>query len=104
PDIDNTLVLWGTSEVDHVESGRNAYWLYLKPFKPMPEESWVRGIKARDILGKNWGQGTYRYLDEEQTKILENLIKEKTRHTPQNQEESASETRNNTRKLSAPVQ
>nr|MDO8079374.1 hypothetical protein [Candidatus Freyarchaeota archaeon] len=105
PDTDNTLVLWGTSEVDHIESGRNAYWLYFKEFKPMPEENWIRGIRAKDIFGVNWGQGTYRYLDEEQTKILEKLIRKKSRRTPQKQEDSAPEPVNNTHKLkNTPVQ
>jgi len=89
PDTDNTLVLWGTSEVDHVESGRNDYWLYFKEFKPLPEENWVRGLKAMDIFGKPWGQGTYRYLDGTESKYLEKLITKKLRHTAQKQEVSA---------------
>ena len=86
PDTDNTLVLWGTSEVDHVENGRNAYWLYFKEFKPLPQENWVTGIKARDIFGKNWGQGTYRYLDEKESKYLQRLINKKLNQTAPKQE------------------
>ncbi len=79
PDLDNTLVLWGVSEVDHVRKGRNEYYLYFKEFKPMPQENWIRGLRATEIFGKDWRRGTYRYLDEESEKRLENLIKEKIR-------------------------
>jgi len=94
PDKDNSLVLWATSEVDHVESERNNYWLLFKEFKPMPEENWIRGIKAKDIFGVNWGSGTYRYLDEEETKYLEKLIKSGGK--------SATTTARKTRKAKAP--
>ncbi len=80
PDTDNNLVLWGTSQVDHVEKGRNSYYLYLKEFKPLPEDNWVRDISAQDLFGTSWGRGTYRYLDEEQKNHLEYLIKNKSRY------------------------
>ncbi|MFB0559986.1 MAG: hypothetical protein ACETWM_01955 [Candidatus Lokiarchaeia archaeon] len=78
PDFDNSLVLWGKTEVDHVEIGRNTFWLYFKEFEPMPEENWVWGLQAKEIFGTSWRRGTYRYLNEEQTKYLEKLLREKT--------------------------
>lgn len=49
-DIDNSLVLWGKSEVDRVEGDR----VYFKKFKPVPSEKWVRNLSAEDILGVPW--------------------------------------------------
>lgn len=67
--IDNTLVLWGKSEVDRVEGNR----IYFKAFKAIPTEKWKR-LTAKEILGKNWGQGTYRYLGKNQEDSLLRLL------------------------------
>jgi hypothetical protein len=70
PDIDNSLVLWGKSKVDRVEGNK----VYFKPFSPMPPQKWVRNLSPKDdILGENWGQGTYRYLDDAQEARLHKL-------------------------------
>ena len=71
PDFDNSLVLWGKSEVDRVVGNE----IYFKPFSPMPPENWVRNLSPRDdILGVNWGAGTYRYLDAAQEARLRKEI------------------------------
>ncbi len=71
PHTDNSLVLWGKSEVDRVEGDR----IFFKEFKPMPPEKWVRNLRAEDILGVPWGNGTYRYLCKEQEDSLNSLIR-----------------------------
>ncbi len=80
PDVDGTLVLWGFSEVDHVEKVRDMHYLYLKEFKPLPEENWVRGLRVKEILGTSWNRGTYRYLTQEKSENLEKMIKNRSRY------------------------
>ncbi len=69
-DIDNSLVLWGSSEVKKVDGRR----VYFKKFKPYPREKWIRGLFSKDILGENWGSGTYRYIDAKIESKLKNVI------------------------------
>jgi len=69
PDIDNSLVLWGKSEVERVEGNK----IYFRPFKPMPHEKWVKGLSAQKIVGKKMGRGFYRYISAEQESLLESL-------------------------------
>lgn len=68
-DTNNGLVLWGKSEVARVEGK----WIYFKAFKPIPETKWRR-LNAKQILGKNWGQGTYRYLSKSHEDFLLGLL------------------------------
>jgi len=39
----------------------------------MPEGQWIEGISLMELLGKKWGEGTYRYVDE---RNIENRLKE----------------------------
>jgi len=71
PDVDNSLVLWGKSVVDRVEGDR----IYFREFKAMPTEKWVRNLSAKQILGKNWGQPTFRYLNDDQEDFLLGLLR-----------------------------
>lgn len=68
PDLDHSLVLWGMSKVKKVKANT----VYFNKFKPLPIEKQLRGLSAKDILGKQWGSGTYRFID---TKI-ENKLKQ----------------------------
>lgn len=70
PHVDNSLVLWARSRVQRTENNM----IYFERFDPMPEDRWIEGLRAIDFLGKKWGQGTYRYLDEVQTERLMDLI------------------------------
>ncbi len=70
PDVDGSLVLWGRSKVKRVEGNK----VHFEEFQPMSEERWVKGLRAKEILGVHWGQGTYRYLDKTQEDFLMSLI------------------------------
>jgi 5-methylcytosine-specific restriction endonuclease McrA len=71
PVKDNSLVLWGHSWIKSVDDNT----LYFKKFKPMPEEKWITGLFAKELVGKQWGQGTFRYLyDSSLIDRLESLI------------------------------
>jgi hypothetical protein len=75
PERDGKLVLWARSSVRFVEPQSNGtYHLKLHDFKPLPERQWVRGLTSADILGKPWGQGTYRYLTAPQESRLDALL------------------------------
>ncbi|MEO0083526.1 MAG: hypothetical protein ABIK33_03985 [candidate division WOR-3 bacterium] len=73
PDKDNSLVLWGESKVKSVKG----YRIYFEPFEPWPRDKWISKIKAKEILGKPWGSGTFRYLNDKQEERLINLIRKR---------------------------
>lgn len=72
PKNDNSLVLWGKSKISKVDGGT----IYFEKFKPMPEEKWIQGLTAKHILGKSWGHLTFRYIDSQIEKYLNDLINE----------------------------
>lgn len=69
-DIDNSLVLWGTSRVEKVVGNK----VYFRKFKPMSPERWIRGLSSEDIIDQTWGQGTYRFIDTQTESKLKKLI------------------------------
>jgi len=69
-DIDHSLVLWGKSEIKKVIGDK----VYFEKFKPMHPKSWIGGLTARNIIGQNWGHGTFRYIDEQIESNLNKLI------------------------------
>jgi hypothetical protein len=72
---DRTLTLWGHSTIDRIENDFDEYPLiYFKPFEPLPEKKWVKGLTAEEIYGKLWKMGTYRYLDENHERYLASLV------------------------------
>jgi hypothetical protein len=71
PDTDNSLIFWGKSQIKYVDGNK----MYFDDFKPLPENKWIRGLKAIKLLGKKWGNGTYRYLDDSQEHYLTNLMR-----------------------------
>jgi hypothetical protein len=70
PDVDNSLVLWGMSKIKEVKGNE----IYFDEFKPLPQEKWVRGLSSKDLIGKPWGNGTYRYIGPDKEAKLKKLI------------------------------
>lgn len=70
PDIDNSFVLWGKSKIERVVGNK----VYFKKFKPMSLERWVRGLSSKDMIGKHWGSGTFRYIDAQIESKLKEII------------------------------
>ncbi len=70
PIKDNSLVLWGKSKISKVNGGK----IEFEKFKPMPEEKWIHGLTAKYIFGVHWGQLTFRYIDSQIEKYLNDLI------------------------------
>ena len=63
-ELDGSLTLWGQSTIDTVENDLEYPTLYFKPFKPLPENKWIKGLRGEDLTGSSWRQLFYRYLDE----------------------------------------
>lgn len=74
---DGKYTLWGKTMVQDVnvvgEDGKYKY-LHFEPFKPLPEDKWARGLAAKELTGKQWRQGRYRYIDSVREAYLERLI------------------------------
>lgn len=75
---DGSYTLWGRTQVDRVDNSATPFpKLHLKPFKPLPEGMRARGLTAIDLVGKKWGQGSFRYVDGEREAFLDSLIEGK---------------------------
>jgi hypothetical protein len=46
------------------------HWLRFEPFKPLPEQKWVKNLSDRDLTGTKWGQGGFRYLTDKKEEEL----------------------------------
>lgn len=72
-DIDQSLVLWGKSEIKKAEGNS----LTFKRFKPLSESEQVRGLTYQyfeNIGVPRWGSGTFRYISAEAANTLDTLI------------------------------
>ena len=66
------LTLWGYATIKRTEGSK----VVFHPFEPLPQDKWVRQLSAKDILGKPWGKGTYRFIDSR----TEDILMEAVRH------------------------
>jgi len=83
PELDLSLTLWGHSVIDSINNEPEKYApIYFKPFKPLPQERWVKGLTGQDITGKDWRQLHFRYLDESHEKYLSALVQGKKNPPP----------------------
>lgn len=74
-DIDQTLVLWGKSEIKKAEGSS----LTFKKFKPLSENAQVRGLTYQyleEVGVPKWGSGTFRYISDKTSDVLNALISE----------------------------
>lgn len=72
---DFSLTLWGHSVIDKIDNKPDKYPpIFFKPFAPLPQNKWIEGLSGKDITGKKWGQGHFRYLNESQDQYLFSLI------------------------------
>jgi len=82
PELDHSLTLWGHSVVDSINNEPVKYApIYFKPFKPLPQERWIKGLTGEKITGAKFRQLHYRYLDESHERYLSALVQGK-RNTP----------------------
>lgn len=79
--------IWGTTTVVDIDSvpmktGKNyedGYkFIHFEPFNQLQEDKWVSGLSANQLVGADWRQGRFRYIDKEKELYLENLIKGNT--------------------------
>jgi hypothetical protein len=78
-EFDGSLTLWGHSVIDRIENEYEYPTLYFRPFKPLPQDKWVKGLRGRELTGEHWKQLHYRYLDEKHEAYLNSLIQGKER-------------------------
>jgi len=83
PELDLRLTLWGHSVIDSIDNGPEKYApIYFKPFKPLLQQKWVKGLTGEEITGKKWGQLHFRYLDESHEEYLSALVQGKRNPPP----------------------
>jgi hypothetical protein len=70
PARDNSLTYFGASRVRSVNGNK----IYFEPFSPLSDHARIRGLRAIDFLGKKWGMGTHRYLNDSQEERFVALI------------------------------
>ena len=78
PELDLSLTLWGHSVIDSIDNEPEKYApIYFKPFKPLPQQRWIKGLTGEEVTGKKWGQLHFRYLDESHERYLASLAQGK---------------------------
>lgn len=83
PEFDRSLTLWGHSVIDRIDNELQEYPpIYFKPFEPLPQDRWVKGLTGEEITGKKWKQLHFRYLDESHEKYLSALVQGKRNPPP----------------------
>ena len=70
PNVNSSLTLWGRATI----AGTEGNSVCLLPFSPLPQDEWIWDLRAQEILGKQWGQGTYRFIDSGIQSRLERVI------------------------------
>lgn len=63
--------LWGRSRVAQVK-GPDIY--FEESFEPLPQSKWRQHLTARQLVGNEWKQGFYRYVDALQEDKLDSLV------------------------------
>jgi len=75
---DGSYTLWGRTQVDRIDNLATPFpKLHLKPFEPFPEGVRVRGLSAIALVGRKWGQGSFRYIGGEREAFLDAIIEGK---------------------------
>lgn len=49
-------------------------FIHFSPFEPLPRDKWKYNLTAYELVGKEWRQGTFRYIDGRGEACLEQLI------------------------------
>jgi len=81
----NRYTLWAATTIDAVNvppirrltdhEAEYRFWIRFSPFKPLPEDKWVKDLRDIDLVGEQWRQGMYRFIDPAKEAELERLIK-----------------------------
>jgi len=78
--------IWGYTHVFSVErqprangdeQHRGYAFLKLDDFAPLSAETRPRGLTAEELVGAQWGQGCYRYLDIAEAERFEQLLEDR---------------------------
>ena len=70
--VDSTNVSPRRQLTDHEVGYR--FWMRFSPFKPLPQDKWVKDLRDIDLVGEQWKQGRYRFITTDKETQLERLI------------------------------
>lgn len=76
-EYDGSLTLWGKATIDEIDNEHEYPTLKFKPFEPLPQDTWIKGLNGERLTDSSWRQGFYRYLDERHENYLSSLVKGK---------------------------
>ena len=80
---DGNYTLWGRTTVSDVdksiaggdrEDEAGFSFIHFNPFEPLPREKWVSNLSDIQLVGNQWRQGRYRYINTQREAYLEGLI------------------------------
>lgn len=74
-DVDDSLVLWGKSKIREVIENK----VYFEEFKPLTKNRWITGLQYSNLRGigvPDWRTGTFRYIENETVKHLNEMLNE----------------------------
>lgn len=77
--------IWGMTTVRNIDSnieisyvdGKGYSFMYFDAFEQLVRHKWVRDLTDRQLVGEEWRQGRYRYIDSRHDTYLEQLVERK---------------------------
>ena len=79
--LDRNYTLWGKTTVQSIDDkltpsfdGKYYQFMNFTPFEALPKDKWVRGLTNKQLVGQQWRQGRFRYVDTGRESYLEQLI------------------------------
>jgi hypothetical protein len=81
---DGRYTLWGITSINGLDTkvwqtgGPDELgfaFVYFTPFKALDEDKRIPNLTVKDLVGKIWGQGRYRYIDKKQADRIRLLVK-----------------------------
>lgn len=76
--------IWGTTRVVSIDSEpmqtgkdfEDGYkFIHFEHFEQLPTDKWAPGLSDKQLVGADWRQGRFRYIDRDRELYLEKLIK-----------------------------
>ena len=85
--LDGKYTIWGETKVSKIDSSplkesdsdeKGFAFMHFEKFDPLLKEKWVRNLSAEKLVGNEWRQGRFRFIDAYQENKLEQLINGKS--------------------------
>jgi len=81
---DGKYTVWGKTSIQDIdkkpmEQGKDDEkgfaFMHFNSFKPLIKDKWIVNLSDRQLVGEEWRQGRYRFIDAKQSAYIEDLIK-----------------------------